>query len=76
MSENEHTTAEDLDLEGSEAEAVVGGRAFVDLSGQDAFQMESQMARLKSRGFVEKECTTAGTLFVNPQTHRHVLVRT
>jgi hypothetical protein len=67
MSENENTTvAEDLNLEGSEADAVVGGRTS---------KMQSQIHNLEGEGYVERMCTREGIEMFNPKTKQHKLVK-
>jgi hypothetical protein len=66
MSEQEITGgAEDLDLEGSEADAVVGGRSTP----------QAQMQHLMHQGYVEESCTTEGWMMFNPKTGKHKLVK-
>jgi hypothetical protein len=69
MSENENentTVAEDLNLEGSEADAVVGGRTS---------KMDSQIHHLESEGWVEGMCTREGIQMFNPKTKQHKMVK-
>lgn len=69
MSENENentTVAEDLTLEGSEADAVVGGRTS---------KMDSQIHHLESEGWVEGACTREGIQMFNPKTKQHKIVK-
>jgi hypothetical protein len=75
MSEDQHTIAEDLDLESSEAASVSGGRVNVDPGDQGAYDLESRMAALQAKGYVETACDTDGTLMVNPKTNHRVTVR-
>jgi hypothetical protein len=65
MSETEHITPEDLSLDGSEAELIVGG----------ASQMQAEIHKLESEGYVEEACTTKGTMMFNPRTKKHKLVK-
>ena len=65
MSESENQIAEDLSLDGSEAELVVGGRS----------EMQAEMHRLESQGYIEEACTTKGTLMFNPKTKKHKMVK-
>ncbi len=72
MSEDQNTTAEDLDVEASEAASVAGGR----MSEFDRTQaVEEQLFRLQSAGYIEEACTTEGTRMVNPKTRHTVTVR-
>jgi hypothetical protein len=64
MSEHE-TTAEDLDLDGTEADAVVGGHSNPD----------SEIRHLAREGYVEQACTSEGTVMYNPKTKHHTLVK-
>jgi hypothetical protein len=69
MSENDNestTVAEDLNLEGSEADAVVGGRTS---------KMNSQIHHLESEGWVESACTREGIQMFNPKTKQHKMVK-
>ena len=67
QNENEKTTvAEDLNLEGSEADAVVGGRTS---------KMESQIHHLERDGWIEGMCTREGIQMFNPKTKQHKLVK-
>jgi hypothetical protein len=71
MSEEQERSAEDLDLEESEAASVAGGM----LAGHPGDNVPSEIAGLKAKGYVEEACTTEGTLWVNPKTHHKVTVR-
>jgi hypothetical protein len=67
MSESEKANvAEDLSLEGSEADAVVGGRTS---------KMASQIHHLESEGYVEELCTREGIQMFNPKTRKHKTVK-
>lgn len=57
--------ADDLSLDGAEAEMVVGG----------ATQMQTEIRHLVAAGYVEEACTTRGTMMFNPKTKKHKLVR-
>lgn len=73
MSQDQDQTraAEDLEVEGSEAEAVTGGRASKFQRDQD---VEVEMFRLESEGYVANACTTDGTVMRNPQTHKDITI--
>lgn len=75
MSEHEHP-AEDLEVEGSEAESVAGG-LINHGPGPDgpAYSGESEMTRLMGKGYVEEACTTEGMLMVNRRTNHKVIVK-
>jgi hypothetical protein len=69
MSTNENSpVAEDLQLEGSDAEAVVGGRA-------SRKAVEKEMARLEAEGYLPDACTSEGTLMVNPHNGKKKMVK-
>jgi hypothetical protein len=70
------TEAEDLALEGTEGDAVVGGHVLLD-SGTELreYNYETEYARLQSQGFVEESCTTNGALMVNQQTGQKRLLK-
>jgi hypothetical protein len=75
MIEKDNTpAAEDLPLEGSEAESVVGGMSAMD--NANTYSIESEMFRLMSAGYVEEGCTTEGTVMVDPKTNHRVTVKT
>jgi hypothetical protein len=76
MSENENPGAEDLDLEASDADAVVGGRAQMDAAQRGGFSVQSELARLRADGYVEEACTPEGTLLVNHKTNHKTMVKT
>jgi hypothetical protein len=76
MSEKEHTSdPEDLQLEGSEADSVVGGRAAMPSTSERVSTMETEIFRLESEGYVEEACTREGTMFVNPRTGHRVTLK-
>ena len=67
MSEQEKS--EDLDLDGADADAVVGGRMNMDHAPR------SELGKLLSQGFVEQECMKDGsTLLVNHHTGKRCLI--
>jgi hypothetical protein len=69
MSDKENINeAEDLALEGSEGDDVVGGHVLLDSTDVREYNYETEYARLQSQGFVEESCTTQGALMVNQQT--------
>jgi hypothetical protein len=66
MTDSEFTSgAEDLDLEGTEADAVVGGRSTP----------QAQMQHLMREGYVEESCTTDGWVMYNPKTRKHKTIK-
>ncbi len=75
MSEDKNTTtADDLDVDSSEAASVAGGRTRP--SQFDRSQgIEEEMFRLASEGYVQGPCTKEGTVMINPKTHHQVVVR-
>ena len=75
MSEDKNTTAaDDLELEGSESASVLGGRVLLDPGEEHAYAMDSEMASLQAKGYVEEACTTQGTVMVNLKTgHRKTI---
>ena len=76
MSDDENVAhTEDLPLEDSESESVVGGRAAVSSEDQRVYTMEEETFRLESQGYVEQACTVEGTLFVNPKTNHRVTLK-
>jgi hypothetical protein len=76
MSEDQNTNAaEDLELEGSESASVLGGRVNLDPGEQHAYTVESEIASLQAKGYVEEACTTDGTLMINPKTKHQVTIR-
>jgi hypothetical protein len=76
MGEHEHTSdSEDLQLEGSEADSVVGGRAAMASTSERVYTMETEIFRLESEGYVEEACTREGTLFVHPKTGDRVTLK-
>jgi len=75
MSPDERTGgAEDLELEGSEAESVIGGR-----HGPSKFQRtqtyEEEIFRLASQGYVECACIDGGTVMENPKTGHQITIK-
>lgn len=70
MSEDQDRSAEDLDVEESEAASVAGGM----LAGLRDDSVASEIAGLKAKGYVEDACTTSGTSWVNPKTNHKVTV--
>jgi hypothetical protein len=72
MAEQERTAhTEDLPLEGTEAESIVGGH----MSPTQISRADQEIARLEKEGYVQDACTVEGTLMVNPHTHKSVTVR-
>jgi hypothetical protein len=66
---SQHEQSEDLDLEGADADAVVGGRMST------IHAHPSQLSKLLKEGFAEKECLTDGsTLLVNSHTGQRAIV--
>lgn len=75
MSEDEITgSAEDLDLEGSDGESVVGGRITTSRF-KSAEAAAEEIFRLANEGYVETACTVDGTLMENKQTKHRVAVK-
>jgi hypothetical protein len=74
MSQDESTThAEDLELDGSESESVVGGRSVSRFESEQAAAEE--IFRLSNQGYVETACMANGTLMENPKTGHRVAVK-
>jgi hypothetical protein len=74
MSEDESTTsAEDLELDGSESESVVGGRSVSRFESMQA--AEEEIFRLANQGYVETACMAHGTLMENPKTKHRIAVK-
>jgi hypothetical protein len=65
--------AEDLTLEVADSEAVTGGRVNVDPGDESAYVLESELAALKAKGFVQKSCTPDGALMVNAKGQTQLL---
>jgi hypothetical protein len=75
MSDDQNAAhTEDIPLEGSESESVVGGAAMSS-EGERVYTMEEETFRLMSQGYVEEACTKEGTLFVNPKTNHRVTLK-
>lgn len=69
--ERDPITAEDLEVEGSEAASVAGGR----LTPSPFEHSQEQVFKLESEGYVAEACTKDGTLMVNKKTGHKVTVR-
>jgi hypothetical protein len=67
--------AEDLTLESSDSEAVRGGRVNVDPGDERAYVLESELAALSAKGYVQDSCTKDGALMVNVKTGQKQLLR-
>lgn len=72
MSEDQDTTADDLDLEESEAASVAGGAFRAGNAGGDP---GTDIESLKAKGYVEDACTTEGTLWINPKTRHKIMLK-
>jgi hypothetical protein len=64
MSEHE---AEDLELEGMEADAIIGGHGSP--------PPNTEIETLALEGYIEQACTTEGTVLYNPKTKQRKLVK-
>jgi hypothetical protein len=74
MSQDESTNVEDLELDGSAAESIVGGR--VSTSRFESMQAaEEEIFRLAEQGYVETACISNGTLMENPSTKHRIAVK-
>lgn len=67
MSE-QYDSTEDLQLEASEAEAVVGGHV-------SPGQFEAEIRKLESEGYIEESCIVGGTVMYNPKTKQRKTVK-
>lgn len=75
MSEDKNTTAaDDLDVESAEASSVAGGRTSSEFDRTQDIEVE--MFRLESEGYVPNACTTDGIGMVNPATKQQATVKT
>lgn len=63
--------SDDLPLEGSESEAVVGGQ----VSRAAIARADREIARLEKEGYIQDACTVDGTLMYNPHTRLKKMVR-
>jgi hypothetical protein len=62
--------AEDLELEGAEAESVVGGERIMKFN--NVHDYEHEVHRLAKQGYVECACIAGGTVMENPKTRRRI----
>jgi hypothetical protein len=62
--EDNVSQAEDLELEGAEGEAAVGGYVPLDSADRRLYDYETEFARLTKEGFKQASCTTEGSLMV------------
>jgi hypothetical protein len=75
MSQDESTrTAEDLELDGSDAESIVGGRVTI-MRFKSTHAAAEEISRLASQGFMEIACMSHGTLMENPKSGRRIEVK-
>jgi hypothetical protein len=75
MREDEITgSAEDLELEGSDSESIVGGRVTT-ARFKDAQAAAEEVLRLSNEGYVETACMAGGTLMENKQTKHRIAVK-
>lgn len=74
MSQDEVTRdVEDLELDGAEAESVIGGASVSRFERvQDA---EQEIFRLANQGYVECACIANGTVMENPKTGHRIAVK-
>jgi hypothetical protein len=73
VSQEEMSAPEDLELDGSEADTVVGGQSLAQFESQQ--RAEQEISHLANKGYVEVGCMTGGTLMENPKTGHRIAVK-
>jgi hypothetical protein len=73
VSQEDMTSAEDLELDGSDAETIVGGQSIAQFESEQ--RAEQEISHLTNQGYVEIGCMKGGTLMENPKTGHRIAVK-